>query len=226
MKDNLDRQFIKVKRKYRANDIFIAPLIQVTDIEFSDVELILGVGKYTCEHLNDYKVFFRKIDFSGNAIFIDLETGIIYQDESQIDISSKGKKYIRTSELIPMSKFISKKYQNKLLKTADLIELADDIITDMKDSKQADLEYIDYNMFFLADIYQFGNKLKDKAVIYQYGNNYIDIDSKEVYYNEKQAKNNKNYKYVKTETLIPLKEYISNPKMDDSKVLTKKNNIK
>lgn len=221
-------QFTKIKSRYKVNDIFIVPTIQVKDIEFTNIDLILGTGKCTYVYTNDYKIVYRKMDFLSNLSFIDLETGMNYQDESSINTSSNGEIYIRCCDLIPISRFISKKYQKKSLKTVDLIEIAYEIIADIKAKKKDLFLNINYNNLFLASIYQLDNKIKDKAIVYQDGNKYIDIVNKDTYYSEEYIKQNTLCKYIKNDTLMLLKDFIENSEITDSNKLKKliiKNNI-
>lgn len=217
-------QFTKIKSRYKVNDIFIVPTIQVKDIEFTNIDLILGTGEYTYEYTNDYKIVYRKKDFLSNLSLIDLETGMNYQDESSINISSNGKIYIRSCELIPISRFISKKYQKKSLKTVDLIEIAYEIIEDIK-AKKKDLN-VNYNKLYLVSIYQLDNKIKDKAIVYQNGNKYIDIENNDTYYSEENIKQHTLCKYIKNDTLMLLKDFIENSEITDSKKLKKIDNKK
>ena len=99
-------------KRLKISDVFIAPVIKVLNVDSNDEKF-----KYTCKNTNKYKVVYRQIDFDNNICYIDLETEVNCEDESKINISSSGKKYIRTSELIPMTIFMTRKYKNKIFTT-------------------------------------------------------------------------------------------------------------
>ena len=204
-------------KRLKISDVFIAPVIEVLNVD-SNAEKF----KYTCKNTNKYKVVYRQIDFDNNICYIDLETEVNCEDESKINISSSGKKYIRTSELIPMTRFMTRKYKNKIFNAYDILELADDIISDINTiKKEEEIEYLDYDKFYIAPIYQNGNMIFDKKVVYNYEDIFIDIDDKEVYILEDED-NIMDCKYIKNNDLIKLKDYILNSQLTNPKQLIKK----
>lgn len=219
-----DIRFTKLIKKVRICNVFIAPIILVSDVdvEFSSVfQYILGTGILKCRTNKCYRVVYKKRNIYGETLFIDLETGMIYSDESEINPTSRSKKYIQTSEIIPMSRFFTKKYKYKVYNVHDILELASDIISDIKDiTNEDEVENLDYNNFFITPIYENNNIIKDKALVYQYGDVVIDLDSKEIYSILDNSKKQVSSNYVIKSELIPIKDFLA----DKPKRYTKKNN--
>lgn len=223
-----DIRFEKIKKWVRVSNVYIAPIITVSDvkIEFSsDIQMIFGRCNLNCQGAKSYRAVYKKRNIYGETLFIDLETGMIYSDESEINPTSGSKKYIQTSEIIPMSRFFTKKYKYKVYDVHYILELASDIISDIKDiTNEDEVENLDYNNFFITPIYKYNNIIKDKALVYQYGDVVIDLDSKEIYSILDNSKRQVSGDYVIKSELIPIKEFLANVKTNRSKILTKKNN--
>ena len=218
-------KFTKLRKRVRICDVFIAPIILVSDVETdfdSDIQYILGMGSLKYREIKSYRAVYKKRNIYGDVFFIDLETGMIYADDAEINIASNGKKYIQTCGIIPMSKFITKKYKNKFYKVYDILELAFDIITVIKNINNEDeVENLDYSNFFVTAIYEEKNIIKDKALVYQCGDIVIDFETKETYLKHNISDKPVSGRYVRTCELIPIKDFLANSKIDKPKKLVK-----
>ena len=74
-------KFTKLRKRVRICDVFIAPIILVSDVETdfdSDIQYILGMGSLKYREIKSYRAVYKKRNIYGDVFFIDLEILIMY----------------------------------------------------------------------------------------------------------------------------------------------------
>ena len=87
------------------------------------------------------------------------------------------------TKLLPLNGFVNEKYKNKALSQDKIIEIGKFILRNTHDVNISTiLNLISYNKLYVVKVYDSKNNIiKKKAITYRLGNQFIDVDSKEIY---------------------------------------------
>lgn len=147
---------------------------------------------------------------------------MVYCDKSKMCIPKKHEKYIIGSSVVPLSSFLTIKYKYKTLSCEEILETTNQIINDIINRRSNDdsVNIPDYNKIYIASVYNSNNIIiKEKDLVYVIDNKYIDLESKEVYLDDKsKIKKEFTSKFVKSDELIPIDSYLNNNEISNNKI--------
>ena len=221
---SFSKKYEKLRKRLNVSKIYIAQVIEIRQVEYCEVKSFFDIGRTHYYYNTLLRAVYMKNSFDGIK-FIDLETGIVYCDKNEMIIPKESERYIMSNLVIPFSKFVSEKYKYRTLKIAELLELTDYIIE--KISKENDtnlLNDLEYDKLFVTSIYNSdGNVKKDKAVVYQLNNEYIDVESKEKYLTDENILNKKmKGNFIKLNQLTSIKDFLNNKELPQNKKIKEK----
>lgn len=147
---------------------------------------------------------------------------MVYCDKSEMCVPKKYEKYIIGSFAVPLSSFLNIKYKYKTLSCEEILETTNHIINDIisKHSNDDSVNILDYNKIYIASVYNSNNIIiKEKALVYLLDNKYVDLESKEVYLDDKsKIKKEFTSKFIKSDELIPIDSYLNNNEISNNKI--------
>lgn len=163
----------KLPRKINVNKVFIAPArIPTNEVDKNGKNLYRQAMKILYVNRNDKEYE-----------LVDLETKIVCVDENEYEALEEGAIIVSSSKLVPINSFVSKKYKNKSLSQDKIIEIGKFIVRNSHSVNITTiLNLINYHKLYVVNVYNNKNKLiKNKAITYRIGNQFIDVDSKDIY---------------------------------------------
>lgn len=163
----------KLPKKININKVFIVPAMVVLDNkDENNCYLSKPVMKIVC------------VNKKGNKYeLVDLETKILCIDEEECEKKEAGLICVSMTKLLPLNGFVNEKYKNKALSQDKIIEIGKFILRNTHDINISTiLNLISYNKLYVVKVYDSKNNIiKKKAITYRLGNQFIDVDSKEIY---------------------------------------------
>lgn len=214
-------KYIKLRKRYNVCRIYIAAIINITNVEYPKIKSVFDIGSYKCS----YNTLLRPVIIkytSLEPVFVDLETGMVYCDTSQMCVPKKHEKYIISSSAVPLSSFLNIKYKYKTLSCEEILETTNNLINDIinRHANDDSVNIPDYNKIYIASVYNSDNIIiKEKALVYLIDNKYIDLESKEVYLDDKsKIKKEFTSKFIKSDELIPIDRYLNNNDISNNKI--------
>jgi len=163
----------KLPKKININKVFIVPAMVVLDNkDENNCYLCKPVVKIVC------------VNKKGNKDeLVDLETKILCIDEEECEKKKAGLICISMTKLLPLNGFVNEKYKNKALSQDKIIEIGKFILRNTHDINISTiLNLINYNKLYVVEVYDNKNNIiKKKAITYRIGNQFIDVDSEEIY---------------------------------------------
>lgn len=208
-------QYRKLPKRININKVFIAPAMITMD------------EKDKCGHyLNRPVMKIVCVNQRGHEYeLVDLETRILCVDEDSIENREAGLIFVSSNKLVPLNSFVSKKYKDKSLPKDKILEIGKFVIRNSNDVNISTiLNFINFNRLYVVKVYNNrGNVIKKKAVAYKVGNQFIDVDSKEIYLLDEgiiDINIESDLKIVKPDELLLMNDYMRMAEID------KKINIK